>query len=726
MPSSDEVVSPLHTGEDKQPSLRPATKLLDEVSERYEGVPFLALGQTVFWDEPTKAVWRRLVDNRLPGWRLIAGVHDTDYFAKLSTIVHSEEQYAIVPHDDGATRDLWSAAGELSALFGSESIPGRQMYLDRGVPFDWLTARGPGDKASRYAALTSAWGWRGLVRTDQHNVVACDIPAVEIANAIKRLLDWGFGESLLIVNDSEGEKAQALVKTVRGWIDEFLEDCSQSCRLTELYQTLLPRFYELLLGHTANVDTTASTELFQFNTDTASLPRFRVLDAFLNPATRAAACRAYNLGVRRSGIYELDHFGDGAIPFDLVVPHQGRGTIFVRASRVLAQLGGNDPVEIARGAFGSTQDLAAAVEERFGRRAALVGKAVVLADMIAAEHLVLFHESASGYTGITRRFNEGLAKAGVHLDLNPIVRISYPTWDALAAAPDSVTFTLPDHLAAAFGHRKITAKDFARSWRDAVDSQKQVLAGTRSMHKLRDLLTYLDAQDPKRDTVAGFEALIGGPIVDPKTSAHDPGPSKAAPCWCDLLADYERALKFLRQNAEKSDILRGRIEEHREELQMWQKERIAMEIRMGEDWRSNLLPLLRKQADAIGEEAKKLDAQIQRQMSIRSTAFEEPIAILKERISTTKTLIASFRRERRRLERSAEALQARAAIARISREAQAARLMLVRNAYLAVDGLTHTHVRPTSWWLPLVDSTSAWFDAMVEGTQARFEYLWPE
>ena len=52
-----------------------------------------------------------------------------------------------------------------------------------------------------------------------------------------------------------------------------------------------------------------------------------------------------------------------------------------------------------------------------------------------------------------------------------------------------------------------------------------------------------------------------------------------------------------------------------------------------------------------------------------------------------------------------------------------ARLDLVRNAYLTIEGLEHTQLRPTAWWLPLVDPSGAWFDAVVAGTQARLEPL---
>ncbi len=165
--------------------------VLETIREQYPNVPFLALGQTVFWDEPAKAVWRRLLDTFLPGAALIAGVHDTDYFAKTSAHVADDQKYVALPHDDGQTRDLWSAAGELSALFGSESVPTRAMFLKAGVPFDWLGKSYPGGKAALYADKTAAWGWRGIVYTASGSVIAHDIPVLDIKDAL--LEQWGLG-----------------------------------------------------------------------------------------------------------------------------------------------------------------------------------------------------------------------------------------------------------------------------------------------------------------------------------------------------------------------------------------------------------------------------------------------------------------------------------------------------------------------------------------------------
>ena len=61
---------------------RSQQKALEELERLAPGAPFLALGQTVFWDEPMKGgvvqTCRQLGVDR----RFVAGVHDTDYFAK--------------------------------------------------------------------------------------------------------------------------------------------------------------------------------------------------------------------------------------------------------------------------------------------------------------------------------------------------------------------------------------------------------------------------------------------------------------------------------------------------------------------------------------------------------------------------------------------------------------------------------------------------------------------
>jgi hypothetical protein len=71
---------------------------INALRTRYPEAPFLTLGQTVLWDEPLKAAFCRLLEALAPEALIVAGVHDTDYFAKLSHLETDDaEKFVMLP-----------------------------------------------------------------------------------------------------------------------------------------------------------------------------------------------------------------------------------------------------------------------------------------------------------------------------------------------------------------------------------------------------------------------------------------------------------------------------------------------------------------------------------------------------------------------------------------------------------------------------------------------------
>lgn len=672
--------------------------ILDTVRSRFPNVSFLALGQTVLWDEPMKAVWHRLLESHYPDGKLIAGIHDTDYFAKTTGHIRTNEKFAALPHDDGVTRDLWSAAGEMSCLFGSESVPSRQIYRKYGVPFDWLMKTSKSDRKDFYREFTAAYGWLGVVQTESDSVIAHDIPVIDIRNALTEQIDWALQSSIKCIDNIEAlAAAKDTAATIRGWVSGFLETCSENCRLSDLYRWLLPRFYRLLLGSTPSLlETTTSMRLFNFGPSTHDLGRFDIVKVFLDPKTRDAARAAYSTAVAGSGIYPLESFGDGAIPFDVVIPEVGRGTLRLMGRDIIIETAPIATRVRCEAPVTTTLQLADALAKEFGDDVVLVGKAVALADMIAAEFIVLFHESASGYTSMTSDFNRKLENSGIFLKLYPILRIKYPTWDSLDGLPSSTTLKLPDHLAQAFGCAHINIQQFARRWREVVDDQRALLNSIATLKSSRSLINFL----------LGHRREV----------------------WELNLHQLDKASAELQKIASRSEILRNRQYDLIQQKRTFTQERLELERRMGEDWRSHVQPV----SDAIihnqlrGVSDSHLNAEYDKLLAMRENTFVQPLAECIARIDSITKLALEFRRQRGQLEHSAEAQSYRAEVARIKREAEMEKLMIVRTAFLTIEGLQHTDDRPTSWWLPLLDPSNTWFDTIVQGTTVRWETLGSE
>jgi hypothetical protein len=85
--------------------------------------------------------------------------------------------------------------------------------------------------------------------------------------------------------------------------------------------------------------------------------------------------------------------------------------------------------------------------------------------------------------------------------------------------------------------------------------------------------------------------------------------------------------------------------------------------------------------------------------------------------------IRELDRERAALLREDTVRDARRHTSELYTQAQAAKLDLVREAYLTAEGLEHTEFRPAAWWLFVLDPGGAWFREVREQARAYLEPL---
>lgn len=707
---------------------------IGSLRRQYPETPFLTLGQTVLWDEPVKAAFCRLLmtleqQGRIPaGGRMVAGVHDTDYFAKLSGLAVRDTPFVLLRHNDGDTRGLWSAAGEISALFGAEVVPSRPDLARNGVSFSMAASVYPGGAEALLNQETEAPLWRAIVHTEPHQLLAADVKLGEIAPALIQQIRWAFRQTLRGVGcpeDFESDvpcASRQVARDIKGWVEGFLAE-HPNCTLSDLYRDLIPKIWALTGGEGAvPSETTTSVELFRFNGETATLPRFRFVDVFLNPATRELARRCYDDAVRGSGIYTLDQFGPGALPFDVVVPGHGRGTLRLHEGSVIIET--EEPVELCEMCDpDSVSSLAAILERRLGPGVALVGKAVALISMLAAEFIFVFHEKASSYTSRTAKMNTALRQAGVQLDLHPMLRVKLGAWNALSGAVEG-NFYLPSYLQRAFGDEKVPIQEFAASWQRVREEQDTRRAELAACHTPTSLMRYL--------------AQHGEPI------------------WTEKEQAYTAAQGALQMILERVAPVDAEIADLRARQRALRAEAVALERSKGEQYRTGVAPLRDRIADllnAANERTQPLDEQgkprkwtreERAQLALLEKAEFEEVQALRKHIEDLESHRAGMEdkiqqlhaearalgRQARaavvrklELERCPEAVTARAAMRRLQSEAELQKLYLVRDSILVSEGLYYTNYRPTAWWFPMVSPDGKWFRQLAEQAQARIEIL---
>jgi hypothetical protein len=696
-----------------------ARAVIEDLKVRFPDTPFLALGQTALWDEPTKAALRRALDALWPHARLIAGAHDTDYFAKLPpqgrAAAPARAKYVLVGHDDAHTRGLWSATGEMSRLFGSEDVPTQHKLEEAaGVWLHEAAALAPDPDAFLHA-VTSAWGWTGIVHAERgHRLIALDVPLRDVLPTLLEQIDQTLaGSEACLESQADSTVAGAL----RQWVNEFAARRPEAS-LPDLYQDLFPRLYGLLLGQApANLTTTRTSDLLRFNRETARLPRFALVECFVNPDTRAHAVHAYDRAVAGTEMYTLDRFGsDGAaLPFDLVIPGRGRGTLHLKDDgSLLIDL--DRPLVISAPTAGDTgpittiDQLAGRVEDALGPDVTLVGKAITLLPMLAAEFILVFHEGASGYSDRTRHLVEYLHESGVELPaLRPILRARYHTWDALQAAPEEVGFHLPEHLAAVFGQGRISAAEFASCWPCAVQRAEHRLSELCETRSPRALLAYL-----RRNSA---------------------GTDQAANEWDALAREHEATRVRLLALWHQAQAIQGRVYTLYDQVRTLKREVTDWEKRKGDDYRARVKPL-RERLGQIGaasgiaaaadpDEANRLEQQIAALEQERALVFDSEIQQRLGQIRFALATVRDLKAKRLQLERGPEATEARATLARIHAEAERAKAHLAADALRVRDGLPHTNFRPSAWWFPLVDPSLAWFRRLSETAEYYLEPLSP-
>ena len=404
-----------------------------------------------------------------------------------ATASTSPGSYKALPHNDTSTRGLWSAAGEFSTLFGSETVITRDASLAAaGLRIERLKESRPNilDEA------TEAWGWKGIVSLDEYAPITAHIPLQQLFQELFSTLDWALKTTVEDLTGESQEMADDLADELRSQVCDANEP---GLTVSAYYKELLPKLYSFCANADVPLDLTTTTELLKFNKATSGLARFEIVDLFVNQATRAEASKAYNEALRGgTGQYELSRFGTGAIPFDLVIPGKGRGTI--RLGTRGAVIMTHQPQFLSyKKPLTGVADLARLIEDKFGPDCTLVGKAISLIGMLAREFVFVFHEGASSYVKLTRKFHQLLNERLPRRPQNEPRIASAVRRAGPAMRVTCAWIRLPEPFQRAFGTEEICSPSLADRWVEVAGEQEELLRKLGQLRRPIDLIRFLDA-----------------------------------------------------------------------------------------------------------------------------------------------------------------------------------------------------------------------------------------
>jgi hypothetical protein len=429
---------------------------------------------------------------------------------------------------------------------------------------------------------------------------------------------------------------------------------------------------EFVSGRSVEVETSRTTRLLRFEPRDAGQDRFRLLDVFLAPQTRHQAMAAYDDAVAGTEIYSLDRFGPGAVPFDVLVPGHGRGTLLLGDAGGVVQT--PHPVGFRyRRRPESAPELAEVLHDRFGPGCVLVGKAVTLVPMLATEHVFVFHAGASSYVATSAALQRALR--GLRPDLpacHPILRVEYPTWDALDEL--DAWFELPEPLRGPFGTTRISSCGFAARWRKVREEQAALMGSLAQARRPLALIALLSD-------------VLGG-------------------AWRQMAAQFERETSVQAGLSAQLEAIREKKAVARSDRRAAVSERADAERALGEHWRSRVWGQVPSAEDLA--ERERLLGEVREaigRVAAAEAAWRELDA--QQQAAATAPEIESARSRRRR----------------IALEAEFARARLVQSAVFATEGLARAGRRPSAWWFPLVSPDGKWFEATTRRATYCLEEL---